>query len=69
MPHQVEMRVRWPAWLSKKGKMTPASHKDSLVLVAACVVEVEAKNSTNESLQLAGAGCGLHGQGRVVEGE
>ena len=49
MPHQVEMRVRWPAWSSKKGKIAPASHKDSLVLVVACVVEVEVKNSTNES--------------------
>ena len=49
VPHQVEMRVRWPAWLLKKGKMAPASHKDLLVLVVACMVEVEVKNSTNES--------------------
>ena len=49
MPHQVEMRVRWPVWSLKKGKIAPASHKDSLVLVVACVVEVEVKNSTNES--------------------
>ena len=49
VPHQVEMRVRWPAWLLKKGKIAPVSHKDSLVLVVACMVEVEVKNSTNES--------------------
>ena len=49
MPHQVEMRVRWPAWSSKKGKMAPASHKDLLVLIVACMVEVEVKNSTNKS--------------------
>ena len=35
----------WPAWLREKQKKQPMSHKGSLVLVMACMVEGEAKKA------------------------